>query len=103
MPESKFWIADHQGAKAAVDTAAERDYWVRVQGWSETTEPTGLEFQHVQHAEHGGRGRLVHDAALLHEELGWLPSGPPPVPGSPEPAPAPKSSPKSATSGDKKE
>jgi len=100
----KYWIADHQGAKAVVDTAADRDYWVAVQGWSETTEPTGLEFQHVQHAEHGGRGVLAHDAAVLHEELGWRPSDPPPVPGSPErAAPPAKSSPKSATSGDKKE
>jgi hypothetical protein len=102
--EKKFWLADHQGAKAAVDTAAERDYWVTVQHWTETTEPVGLEFQHVQHEAHHGRGVLAHDAAVLHEELGWHPSGPPPVPGSPEPA-APKSSPasKPAGSGDKKE
>jgi hypothetical protein len=100
---TEYWIADHQGAKAVVGTTAERDYWVRVQGWSETTEPIGLEFQHVQHTGHGGRGVLAHEAAVLHAELGWRPSDPPPVPGSPEPAPAPKSSPKSATSGDKKE
>jgi hypothetical protein len=102
--QESFWIADHGGAKAVVPSAADRDYWVQVQGWVETTEPVGLEFQHVQHAEHGGRGVLAHDAAVLHEELGWRPSGPPPVPGSPEPGPALKSSPaKTATSGDKKE
>jgi hypothetical protein len=74
-----------------------------VRGWSETTEPTGLEFQWVRNEVHGGRGVMAHDAAVLHEGLGWFPCGPV---GYDEPAdePVPKSSPKApATSGDKKE
>jgi len=97
-----FWIADTEGVKAKVEGTEARDQWTRVHGWSETTEPTGLEFQWVRHEVHGGKGVLNHEAAVLHEGLGWAPSGPD---GYDEPAdePAPKSSPKSGAAGDKKE
>lgn len=103
--QKKFWIADPEGVKATVVGAEARDFWVRVNGWSETTEPTGQEFQWVRNEAHGGKGVMNHEAALLHEGLGWFPSGPD---GYDEPVdePAPKSSPKPAapaTSGDKKE
>jgi hypothetical protein len=108
MTEHKtYWIADVDGVKAKVASAAARDEWVAVHGWSETTEPVGLEFQWVRNADHGGKGVMNHEAALLHEGLGWFPSGPdgydePEEPAEPEP-PAPTKSAAKATSGDKKE
>jgi hypothetical protein len=103
----KFWIADVDGVKAVVAGTAARDEWVKVHGWTETTEPVGQEFQWVRNADHGGKGVLNHEAALLHEGLGWFPSGPngydePEEPAEPEP-PAPTKSAAKATSGDKKE
>jgi hypothetical protein len=105
--KNTYWIADLNGVKAQVVGADARDYWTKVNGWSETTEPTGYEFQWVRNVDHGGKGVLNHEAALLHEALGWMPSGPEgydePA-DEPEPEPA-KSSPKSApvSAGDKKE
>lgn len=100
MPQ--FWIADPDGRKARVLDDESRRLWIQVHGWSDTTEPVGLEFQHVRNTEHGGRGVLNHEAALLHEELGWVPCGPP---GYDDPAPEPGSKPiaKSGSAGDKKE
>lgn len=101
MSEKTYWIADPEGAKACVVGADAFAEWTRVRGWTETTEPVGLEFQWVRNAGHGGKGVMNHEAAVLHEGLDWFPCGPP---GYDEPAPTPaKSSPKSATSGDKKE
>jgi hypothetical protein len=109
MTEKKqtYWIADADGVKAKVVGAEARDEWVKVHGWSETDEPTGQEFQWVRNDAHGGKGVLNHEAALLHEGLGWFPSGPL---GYDEPSdePAQKTTPStksaaSATSGDKKE
>jgi hypothetical protein len=101
MTEKQFWIADTEGVKARVTGVEARDQWVKVHGWSDTTEPVGHEFQWVRNVDHGGKGVMNHEAALLHEGLGWFPSGPS---GYDEPA-EPKSSPapKSASSGDKKE
>lgn len=82
------WIADVNGVKA-IATAGTFDFWTRTQGWIETTPPTGLEFQWVRNEQHGGRGVMNHEAAVLHAGLGWVPSDPPPVPGLPEPAPIP--------------
>jgi hypothetical protein len=79
-----YWIADENGVKACVSGAAARDFWTRVQGYTETTEPTGHEFQWVRNEAHGGRGVMNHEAVLLHAGLGWFPSDPPAVPGLPE-------------------
>lgn len=79
-----YWIADENGVKACVTGAETRDFWVRVHGYTETSEPTGNEFQWVRNADHGGRGVMNHAAVLLHAGLGWFPSDPPPVPGLPE-------------------
>lgn len=101
MNEKKFWIADAEGAKACVATAADRDEWVMVHGWADATEPVDGEFQYIRNVDHGGVGRMTHAAVALHAGLGWVPSGPP---GYVEPSPKPKSSPStSASSGDKKE
>lgn len=105
--KNTYWIADAEGVKAKVEGAEARDEWTRVRGWSETTEPVGSEFQWVRNVDHGGKGVMNHAAALLHEGLGWVPSGPDGYDEpADEPAPEPKSSPKpaaTATSGDKKE
>lgn len=79
-----YWIADENGVKACVTGAPARDFWVKVQGYSETSEPAGQEFQHVRNDNHGGYGVLNHEAVLLLGGLGWRPSEPPPVPGAPE-------------------
>lgn len=83
--KNTYWIADVEGVKACVVGANVRDQWTRVHGWSETTEPAGLEFQWVRNVDHGGRGVMNHDAAVLHAGLGWEPSDPPPPPGIPAP------------------
>lgn len=88
MPKNTYWIADENGVKACVSGAAARDFWLRVHGYTETAEPAGLEFQWVRNTDHGGRGVMNHEAALLHAGLGWVPSDPPPVPGLPESEPA---------------
>lgn len=104
--KSTYWIADVNGVKAKVVGVDARDEWTKVRGWSETTEPAGQEFQWVRNVDHGGKGVMNHEAAVLHESLGWVPSGPDgydePVEPTSEPA---KSSPKSApvSAGDKKE
>ncbi len=80
-----YWIADPEGVKACVLGAVARDWWTRIQGWTLTTEPVGQEFQWVRNVDHGGRGVMNHQAAILHEGLGWLPSDPPPISGMPAP------------------
>lgn len=101
-----YWIADPNGVKACVSGATVRDFWVRVHGYTETTEPVGMEFQWVRNVEHGGRGVMNHEAVMLHAGLGWFPSDPPPVPGLPEePAETPAvttTASVSATGGDSK-
>lgn len=84
--KNTYWIADENGVKACVTGAEARDFWTKVQGYEETTEPAGLEFQWVRNEQHGGRGVMNHEAVLLHAGLGWFPSDPPPVPGLPEQA-----------------
>jgi hypothetical protein len=115
MSKNTYWIADVDGVKALVDGADERDFWVRVHGWSETTEPEGLEFVWLQNEEHGGKGKFNAQAVPLWTDRGWQPCAPPePVnlaipperaaaPEPAKPAETPKSTSKSATSGDKKE
>lgn len=109
--QQTYWIVDAGGVKARVVGTEARDEWTRVRGWSETTEPAGLEFQWVRNADHGGKGVMNHEAVLLHEGLGWFPSGPE---GYDEPSdkkvaapklatPTPTKSAAPATSGDKKE
>lgn len=108
--KNTYWIADHEGVKACVTGADARDFWTKVNGWSETTEPVGQEFQWVRHEVHGGKAAMNHEAAVMHRGLGWVPSGPegydePADEPAPAVAPEPKSSPAkaSATSGDSKE
>jgi hypothetical protein len=102
--KNTYWIADVDGVKACVTGADARDFWTRVKGWTETTEPVGLERQWIRNEDHGGKGVLTHDAAVLHRGLGWVPSGPEGYDEPVDEKPA-KSSPAkaSATSGDKKE
>lgn len=83
------WIVDpNSGAKALVDTAAERDCWTEVYGWSTTTEPSGDERVWVHHPDTGGRAVLPAAAIGGYwSALGWAPSAPPePVDTTKDPA-----------------
>jgi hypothetical protein len=105
--KNTYWIADENGVKACVTGAANRDFWTRVHGYTETSEPTGLEFQWVRNVDHGGRGVMNHEALLLHAGLGWVASDPEPVPGMPdqtaETAPPRMAAPTTATGGTEQE
>jgi hypothetical protein len=106
MAKQTYWIADVNGVKAKVVGADARDEWVKVHGWSETTEPEALEFQWVMNLAHGGKGVMNHTAAELHRGLGWVPSGPESYvePGEDAPAePTPRKSAAPIASGDTKE
>jgi hypothetical protein len=124
--KSTYWIADAEGTKALVEGADQRDYWTKVRGWSEASEPEGLEFVWL-------RSDLLPDSAptrlnwVAANDKAWTDNGfrpcPPPEPVNlalPPEHPsyaaaaaaesaaaesAPKSSPAkaTATSGDKKE
>lgn len=75
--KNTYWIADVDGAKALVAGSAERDRWTRVNGWTETGEPEGLEFVWLRNGQHGGRAKFAAQAVPLWEGLGWKPSPPP--------------------------
>jgi hypothetical protein len=122
--KSTYWIADAEGTKALVEGADQRDYWTKVRGWSEASEPEGLEFVWL-------RSDLLPDSAptrlnwVAANDKAWTDNGfrpcPPPEPvnlaipperraqvkpaAEPAAAEPAKSSAKStpATSGDKKE
>jgi hypothetical protein len=110
MSKSSYWIADAEGTRAVVEGADERDRWVRLRGWTESTEPDRQDFVWVRHEDPAlGAARMTWEAAQLDAWAGrgWTP-GAPPEPAGATPAPVaeqPKSSPAkaSATSGDSKE
>jgi hypothetical protein len=112
----KYWIADQEGVKALVTGAEAHNLWTAALGWTDTTEPSGLDWVWLQHDEHRGRAKYSAEAAPLWEGRGWFPSDPPepenlatahwaPAPAA-APAPQTTATPKpaaNATSGDKKE
>lgn len=72
-----YWLADADGRKAIVEGAADRDYWTKVQGWTETVEPGPTDIVYVVH-EVVGRGQLAYGAVKDGwSELGWSYGGPP--------------------------
>lgn len=86
---NSYWIVDpNSGAKAVVEGAADRDRWTKVQGWSETTEPTGDERVWVYNQAIDGRTVLPYDASQGHwKGIGWVPGAPPePVDTTKDPA-----------------
>lgn len=101
MSKQSYWIRDVRDTYALVDSAAERDQWTKVHGWSDADEPGPTDQVHVvnEHPEIGP-GLLPYGAVEDWGGLGWKP-GPPPG-DSGLVAEPPKSSAKpSATSGDK--
>jgi hypothetical protein len=76
MSKNTYWISDQDGTKALVEGVEERNFWVHVHGWSETTEPEGLEFVWLENDEHGGRAKFNAQAVPLWEPRGWHPSPP---------------------------
>lgn len=77
MTKNKYWLHDATGVYAQVEGADQRDYWTRVQGWSEASEPGPTDQVHVQHDE-AGRGRLPFGAiGGGWDGLGWSVAAPP--------------------------
>lgn len=73
-----FWIADHAGTHALVDTADERAVWTRVRGWHDSDEPGANNQVRVVNGDLFG---CIPVSALEAgwAEMGWKP-GPPPEP-----------------------
>ncbi len=75
---SIHWIRDAEGVCALVDSAAMRDFWTKVNGWTEIDRPEATDQVHVvnEHPEIGP-GRLPWGAVELWAGLGWSASPPP--------------------------
>lgn len=77
MPKQTYWVKDLTGVHAQVEGVDQRDYWTKVQGWSETGEPSRTDQVHVEHPD-AGRGQLPYGAIVGGwDALGWLPTAPP--------------------------
>lgn len=123
MSKNTYWIVDGEGTKALVEGADQRDYWTKVRGWSESSEPTGYEFVWLRNDGLDSapvRMNWTASQDAVWTDLGFRPGMPPEpenlaipaehpsraVPPAPAAAEsAPKSSPAkaTATSGDNKE
>lgn len=87
-----YWIADAEGTRAVVTSAAERDRWLRHDDWTESTAPGRLDFVWMRHEDPSlGAVRMSWEAAQLDAWAGrgWTP-GLPPEPVTENPAPADK-------------
>lgn len=110
MSKSTYWIADPEGIRALVEGADTRDRFVRLHGWTESTEPQRHDFVWLRHEDPGlGATAMTWEAAQLDAWAGrgWTP-GAPAEPGATAEVAAEspaKSSPAkpSASSGEKKE
>ena len=80
MAEKKtYWLSRADEPVALVEGAAARDEWVRVHGWTETSEPDDLRQVHVVNDNTGGRGALPYGALKgAWVGLGWRAATPPP-------------------------
>lgn len=76
--KQNYWISDPSGVYAQVEGADQRDYWTRVQGWTEASEPPPTAQVHVVH-EGAGRGLLAYAAVSegAFGGLGWSFASPP--------------------------
>lgn len=106
MAKQTSWLADPEGVRAPVESAALRDHLIRVNGWTESDEPDRHDFVWVRHEDPAlGPVRMSWEAAQLDAWAGrgWKP-GAPDVPGAPVLAPEPTKTVKSgAAAGEKKE
>lgn len=75
-----YWIADPQGAKAAVGSAVARDESIRLHGWTEASEPQPGDHVWMRHGEHGGRAKFPTEAVEQWAALGWQLAAPTPPP-----------------------
>jgi hypothetical protein len=86
---TSFWIADANRMHAVVDSADERDIWVRIRGWMNAGEPGPADQVWVRHPA-GLFGCVPFEAlAAGWAELGWE-LGPPPDPAGTTTDPAPR-------------
>lgn len=103
MSRTVYWLADPEGTRAPIERADVRDHLVRVQGWTEASEPESHDFVWLRHEDPTlGPARMTWEAAQLDawSGRGWTPGLPLAAGGVVEPEP--KSSPKSGSAGDKK-
>lgn len=79
MSKNQYWLSRGDEPVALVEGVAERDQWVRVHGWTETSEPGDDQQVHVVNEETGGRGQLPYGPVRdgLWAGLGWRLAAPP--------------------------
>lgn len=97
----QYWIRDVQGVHALVGSAADRDWWTKVRGWSDADVPGSTDQVHVVNENPEiGPGQLPYGAVEDWSGLGWKP-GPPGGESAPAAEPAKPNQAPAATSGDK--
>lgn len=77
---TNYWIADAEGTRAVVASTAERDRLLRLDDWTESTEPDRLDFVWLRHEDPAlGAVRMAWEAAQLPAWAGrgWSPGAPP--------------------------
>jgi hypothetical protein len=88
MSKQTYWLVDPEGTRAPVEGAELRDHLIRVNGWTDTTEPDRHDFVWIRNEDPTlGAARMSWEAAQLDAWAGrgWAP-GAPDVPGAPAPA-----------------
>lgn len=108
MAKNSYWISDPEGSYALVEGADRRDWFTKVQGWTEADEPGATDQVHVVNENPEiGPGKLPYASLPFHAGRGWF-AGPPPgeVPANAltaEPAAPEKTKSQAAAGGEKKE
>jgi len=80
MTGKTYWLTDTEGTFALVESAEDRDRFVRVHGWTEAGEPSPSDFVWVRNEDSTlGAARLTWEAAQLDAWAGrgWAAGAPP--------------------------
>ena len=102
--KQKYWIRDVEGVHALVASAAERDWWVKVHGWSDADEPGATDqVRVVNENPEIGPGQLPYGAVEDWGGLGWKPRPPPGGESAPAAEPAKPTKAPAAAGGEQKE
>lgn len=79
MAKNSYWLTRADEPVALVEGAVERDRWVQIHGYTESSEPTDDQQVHVVNETTGGRGALPYGPLRdgLWAGLGWRAAAPP--------------------------